>query len=413
MQPLDITICIPTYNRSAILDETLRRLYDSPIQFRKVMVSDNASTDDTARVLEKYKAQNANFDFKINRTNIGPLNNFHSLLSVSDTKFQYLLSDDDFIHHENIRDSVEYLEENDFISALYGDYLYELKELDEHFHALKALDPGAGYVEAGGKYYKTFNYYKDIILFDKDNFLDQVQISSMIHPIFRTEAYKRYCYFDEYSFGFWRVMLQLLKYGPFIYNPIPLFYHQATDSRMELQVHSPWYFGQMLADFEGMLAEWDEPLTPEARQLMLAKIQPRHFEYGYNDAVWRLQDPLLSRQYLTRLKAHGAVKPHLEQEWRQMMLIPAIAKQLAALAASSQKRDIQVQASIPNAVGLAKALRKEVGDQPIDLLSVEALADGFIVFESWDDLQRYRAEHELSNRDCAVFEDVKNLLDIF
>lgn len=405
-QPLDITICIPTYNRSAILDETLRRLYDSPIQFAKVMVSDNASTDDTASVLARYKALHANFDFKINKTNIGPLNNFHSLLSASDTKFQYILSDDDFIHHENIRESVEYLEENDFISALYGDYLYELKELDEHFHALKAFDPTAGYVEVDGKYYKTFSYYKDIILFDKDNFLENVQISSMIHPIFRTEAYQRYCYFDEYSFGFWRIMLQLLHYGPFIYNPIPLFYHQATESRMELQVHSPWYFGQMLADFEGMLAEWDQPMTPEARQLMLAKIQPRHFEYAYNDAVWRLADPLLSRQYLTRLKAHGAGKPHLEDEWRGMMLVPAIAAKLAALIASSDKAEVHFQASIPEVAKLAEALAKLI-DRPIRQLPFGQLGpDGFMVFETWDDRQK----SAISNRDCAVFADIHRML---
>lgn len=52
-----LSICIPTYNRSEILDSTLSSLFSNP-EFDKnkieVIVSDNCSTDNTAEVVAKY-----------------------------------------------------------------------------------------------------------------------------------------------------------------------------------------------------------------------------------------------------------------------------------------------------------------------------------------------------------------------
>lgn len=52
-----LSICIPTYNRSEVLDETLNKLFSHP-EFDankiEVIVSDNCSTDNTAEVVSKY-----------------------------------------------------------------------------------------------------------------------------------------------------------------------------------------------------------------------------------------------------------------------------------------------------------------------------------------------------------------------
>jgi abequosyltransferase len=52
-----LSICIPTYNRSGVLDETLNKLFSNP-EFDdnkiEVIVSDNCSADNTAEVVSKY-----------------------------------------------------------------------------------------------------------------------------------------------------------------------------------------------------------------------------------------------------------------------------------------------------------------------------------------------------------------------
>lgn len=52
-----LSICIPTYNRAEILDQTLQKIFSNP-DFDKdkveVIVSDNASTDDTSEIVSKY-----------------------------------------------------------------------------------------------------------------------------------------------------------------------------------------------------------------------------------------------------------------------------------------------------------------------------------------------------------------------
>lgn len=52
-----LSICIPTYNRSEVLDETLNKLFSNP-EFDankiEVIVSDNCSADNTAEVVLKY-----------------------------------------------------------------------------------------------------------------------------------------------------------------------------------------------------------------------------------------------------------------------------------------------------------------------------------------------------------------------
>ncbi|MBF7090646.1 glycosyltransferase family 2 protein [Flavobacterium sp. ALJ2] len=52
-----LSICIPTYNRCDILDETLKKLLENPdfnTEYIEVIVSDNCSTDNTKEVVAKY-----------------------------------------------------------------------------------------------------------------------------------------------------------------------------------------------------------------------------------------------------------------------------------------------------------------------------------------------------------------------
>lgn len=69
-----VSICIPTYNRAPYLKKCLDSLVCQP-EFQQglveIVVSDNASTDDTEKVVGAYRTAYPNFHYYKNETNIG------------------------------------------------------------------------------------------------------------------------------------------------------------------------------------------------------------------------------------------------------------------------------------------------------------------------------------------------------
>lgn len=69
-----VSICIPTYNRAPYLKKCLDSLVCQP-EFQQglveIVVSDNASTDDTEKVVHNYQTQHSNIKFYKNTKNLG------------------------------------------------------------------------------------------------------------------------------------------------------------------------------------------------------------------------------------------------------------------------------------------------------------------------------------------------------
>ena len=95
-----LSICIPTLNRAALLDVCLASLLPQTEKWPElveVIVSDNASTDSTPAVLDKY-AQQFHFRRHRNTENIGLLGNITLVPSgLAAGEFAWLLGDDDLL----------------------------------------------------------------------------------------------------------------------------------------------------------------------------------------------------------------------------------------------------------------------------------------------------------------------------
>lgn len=105
MQDIILSICIPTINRSEILQQTLESLlsyevFDGRVQ---IVVGDNASTDNTEDVvndfIERYPDKNIKY-FK-NKTNIG-IKNFFKVLENADGLYCKLLNDYSQLSNEDL-----------------------------------------------------------------------------------------------------------------------------------------------------------------------------------------------------------------------------------------------------------------------------------------------------------------------
>lgn len=100
MAPL-ISIAIPTYNRAAVLTDTLSALAAHPELMGddvELVISDNASTDSTPEVIRDFSARTGKVvRYGRNATNLGIDGNIHAVSRLATGRYLLLMSDDDFL----------------------------------------------------------------------------------------------------------------------------------------------------------------------------------------------------------------------------------------------------------------------------------------------------------------------------
>lgn len=102
-----LAICIPTYKRSAMLAELLDSIADQDRADLQVIVSDDASPDDTAAVASRYGDKLRNYRFIHQPENIGMDRNFMAAIEAADAEYVWLMGDDDKIEPGGIDRVIE------------------------------------------------------------------------------------------------------------------------------------------------------------------------------------------------------------------------------------------------------------------------------------------------------------------
>lgn len=98
---LKISIIIPTYNRAGYLSQAIESALSQDYPNLEVIVSDNASTDDTAKFIKQY-VSDKRFKYFRNDENIGMVNNWRkALFEYSTGDYFLILSDDDYLVDES------------------------------------------------------------------------------------------------------------------------------------------------------------------------------------------------------------------------------------------------------------------------------------------------------------------------
>ena len=106
-EPL-VTVTIPTYNRAALLSQTIRSVLDQSLQEFELFISDNASTDDTAAVVASL--HDPRVHYVRNDTNLGHLVNLSRGLRLGSAPFLTVLPDDDVMLPGNLERKVGLLQ---------------------------------------------------------------------------------------------------------------------------------------------------------------------------------------------------------------------------------------------------------------------------------------------------------------
>ncbi len=105
---MKLTVGIPTYNRSGLLREAIESVLAQDFTSFRVIVSDNASDDDTPEVVRSFADER--IDYSRTERNIGNIPNYNRLVSLAETEMLVLLPDDDVLKPGHLAAAADALE---------------------------------------------------------------------------------------------------------------------------------------------------------------------------------------------------------------------------------------------------------------------------------------------------------------
>lgn len=113
-----VTIIIPCFNHAEYISDTISSIQKQKYNFYEIIVVDDGSTDNTKKVIKKYK------DVKyIHQDNAGPSSARNRGLMMAAGEYVCFLDADDTIEPGFLSYQVEYLEKNPDIAFVYCDML--------------------------------------------------------------------------------------------------------------------------------------------------------------------------------------------------------------------------------------------------------------------------------------------------
>ena len=101
MNNIQLSICIPTYNREKYLKEAIEsitcQLDDSLVDKVEICISDNASTDNTKQLIENFQNQYKNITYFRQSQNMGADMNYLKVIEIAHGNYCWFLGSDDIV----------------------------------------------------------------------------------------------------------------------------------------------------------------------------------------------------------------------------------------------------------------------------------------------------------------------------
>ncbi|MBT4113998.1 MAG: glycosyltransferase family 2 protein [Flavobacteriaceae bacterium] len=108
-----LSICIPTYNRAKYLPDLLDSILLQPSGDKvEILISDNASTDNTSEVVSRYKERYQNITYYKESENLGPDKNYFKAVEISSGHYVWLMGSDDKIVSDGVLKALNCLKTN-------------------------------------------------------------------------------------------------------------------------------------------------------------------------------------------------------------------------------------------------------------------------------------------------------------
>jgi glycosyltransferase involved in cell wall biosynthesis len=119
MNPI-VTFFIPVRNGSLYIEECIRSILAQSFNNWRMLILDNRSSDNTYELCRKYLSDQR-IEYRVNKTDIGMVQNFNQCLDLCDTKYYAILSHDDkYADERAVEESLTLLENDPGLCAVYS-----------------------------------------------------------------------------------------------------------------------------------------------------------------------------------------------------------------------------------------------------------------------------------------------------
>jgi glycosyltransferase involved in cell wall biosynthesis len=115
-----VSIGIPTYNRAMLLTRAIESALNQNYENVEVIVSDNASSDDTESICRRYSENDSRLKYIRQSSNRGPAANFTEVLKSASGQYFMWLGDDDWIDLNYVSVCVRHMISNSTMALVYG-----------------------------------------------------------------------------------------------------------------------------------------------------------------------------------------------------------------------------------------------------------------------------------------------------
>ena len=130
-----LTIIIPTYNRCREVKENIEITLPQILEHKdkvRLYISDNASTDDTEKMIEKYTDQYPDLVFYYRQPkNITASPNFNHAVHAVNSDYVHILGDDDLLMPFTISVFLDLIEKNPQIGVFHFNYILGINDLEK------------------------------------------------------------------------------------------------------------------------------------------------------------------------------------------------------------------------------------------------------------------------------------------
>ena len=157
---LKLTIAIPSYNKGKTISRTLDSIESQITDEVEVLISDNASTDDTEAIVREYQKKYGNIRYLKQKTNIGADGNFLKCYLEAKGQYIYLLSSDDILADGAISVIMSFINANPDVDVVFlNHYFFDGNDIGIEANANRMfLDIKSNYITT-----------------DKDKFISEVK----------------------------------------------------------------------------------------------------------------------------------------------------------------------------------------------------------------------------------------------
>ncbi|OIO73349.1 MAG: hypothetical protein AUJ57_04540 [Zetaproteobacteria bacterium CG1_02_53_45] len=117
---MKVTICIPTYNRSELLNRAVQSALQQTYQNFEILISDNASTDDTELLCREWIKSDKRIRYHRNETNLGGAANILQTFERAETELVVMCADDDSLYPQHLEKTVRAFQKHPGIGMAFG-----------------------------------------------------------------------------------------------------------------------------------------------------------------------------------------------------------------------------------------------------------------------------------------------------